>query len=983
MTTFRSKTASTTTRRLFSSTGLGSFTQLVLFSVVGSFAFAPSAYAQSLPTGGSVAAGSATIATGANSVTVNQASQSTVLNWDSFNIAAGNSVTFNQPNSAAVALNRVTGADGSTILGNLSANGKVFLVNPNGVLFGKGAQVSTGGLVASTLNIADADFMAGHYTFSGASKASVLNQGNITATNNGFVALLGAKVGNEGVITARMGTVALVGGQGVTLDVAGDGLLSIAVDTGAVNALVANGGLIQADGGHVLLTAQAAGQLLHTVVNNTGVIEARTLDTSTGTIKLLGDMVTGTTNIDGTLDASAPNGGNGGFIETSAANVNIASTSKINTVAASGTTGTWLIDPQDFTIGAAGNISGATLSALLVTNNVTISTLPTGDAMVSGTPPTTTLGTTTPGNGDINVNDAIAWTASSNATTLRLDAVRDINFNAAVTATNGNIIACCGRDITVNAPLTTTNGSILLNAMRNVAVNFSITTTDGNIAFCAGHDVMIMSKVTLTRGTTIPAQSLGLTPGLTIIAGFDGTGPGVTGGTLVFGATAPPSTVTAAPVSVTYNPISYAAPTDFSTNFVLTEGAAISQRMLLFPDGSKVADGTTATTLNGFNTTAVSGTPAGVTLVAGAGASATFDSADAGVGIGISYTGYSLAGANAGQYALASQCCVTGFRTTGTITPAVVTTPVVTTPVVTTPVVTTPVVTTPVVTTPVVTTPVVTTPVVTTPVVTTPVVTTPVVTTPVVTTPVVTTPVVTTPVVTTPVVTTPVVTTPVVTTPVVTTPVVTTPVVTTPVVTTPVVTTPVVTTPVVTTPVVTTPVVTTPVVTTPVVTTPVVTTPVVTTPVVTTPVVTTPVVTTPVVTTPVVTTPVVTTPVVTTPVVTTPVVTTPVVTTPVVTTPVVTTPVITTPVVTTPVVPAGVTFLGRKPRNYVPLIPVNLVVVGTGVLVPSEELSFTPVAPQPAPVQPVFETPRTPVAPTAPAPYVIKKRIYPAKQDRN
>jgi hypothetical protein len=82
----------------------------------------------------------------------------------------------------------------------------------------------------------------------------------------------------------------MAAGQAVTLDVAGDGLLNVTVDTGAVNALVSNGGMIRADGGQVVLTAQAAGQLLKTVVNNTGVIEARTLQHREGRILLLADM---------------------------------------------------------------------------------------------------------------------------------------------------------------------------------------------------------------------------------------------------------------------------------------------------------------------------------------------------------------------------------------------------------------------------------------------------------------------------------------------------------------------------------------------------------------------------------------------------------------------------------------------------------------------------------------------------------------------
>ena len=641
---------------LFGSTAIVRLAGLGLLASAAALPYGAAADAQALPGGGTVSSGSAGISTGPNNVTVNQSSQNVAINWQSFSIGQGNSVVFIQPNSASVALNRVTGADPSAILGSLSANGRVFLVNPNGILFGKGSNVSVGGLVASTLDLSDSDFMAGRYAFSG-SGAAVLNQGSIRA-DGGYVALLGANVSNEGTIQANLGTVALAAGEAITLDVVGDGLLNVAVDKGAVNALVQNGGLLRADGGRVLMTAQGAGQLLRTAVNNSGVIEARTLENRNGVIKLLGDMESGTMKVAGVLDASAPHGGDGGFIETSAGTVTIADGVRVTTAAPGGQTGTWLIDPQDFTIAATGgNISGATLSAQLVTNSVVISTLAGPGAAL-------------PGNGDIHVNDAVAWTASGTATTLTLNATRDVNINAAITATKGNLVACCGRDVNVNAPVTTTNGSVLLNAGQNVNVFHAITTTDGNIALCAGHDVHIDAKVTLTRGSTIAAQSLGLPVGLTLIAGADGTGPGVGGGTIVFAPLSPPVTVTVAPVTIAYNPVSYSAPTDFSTRFVLTEGAALTQRMLLFPKADKPFDGTTAAVLSGFNTTANSGSPTGVTLVAGPAASAVFDNAAAGSNVGITYSGYSLAGANAGQYALAGSCCVSTFRTRGSIAAA-------------------------------------------------------------------------------------------------------------------------------------------------------------------------------------------------------------------------------------------------------------------------------------------------------------------------
>ena len=636
--------------------------------------FATASYAGG-PVGGVVVAGVGNISNNGTNTTITQSTANLIIDWNSFSIGAGDTVQFVQPGSNSVALNRVIGSDPSLILGNLNANGNVFLLNPNGILFGNGASVNVGGLVASTMHVTNADFLAGRYVLTGAGAGAVVNKGRITAANGGYVALMGRTVSNQGVISARLGTVALAAGEDVTLDLAGDGLLNVAVEKGAVNALVSNGGLIQADGGHVLMTAQAAGDLLDTVVNNTGVVRARTLQNHNGTILLLADKRSGTVSVSGTLDASASDGGNGGFVETSAAHVDIANTAQVSTAAANGATGDWLIDPQDFTIGSApgDNIAGSTLSGQLVTNNITITT--------------TGAGTD---NGDINVNDAVSWSASGTPTTLTLNADRDVNINAAITATNGNLATCCSRDVNVNAAITTTNGSVLLSAGRDVIDRGAITVTDGNLLICAADDIRIFSAITLTRGTADPTRSLGLPLGLTLSADTDGTGPGITGGTVIFDPLAPPATVTAAPVNIYYNPVSYTAPTDYSKNFTLTEGAALRQYMLVFADGGdKTQDGTTTTTLSGLK-----GNPIGVTLVAGPGASANFDSPDLGTNKRISYTGYTLAGTNAGQYALPTNCCgpVTNHTTGGVyqgppppVTPPPVTPPPVTPPPVTPP----------------------------------------------------------------------------------------------------------------------------------------------------------------------------------------------------------------------------------------------------------------------------------------------------------
>lgn len=686
-------------------------------ALAGSLALALGSAAQAAPVGGVVVAGQATLSGPPGDLVITQSTQNAAMNWQGFGIAAGESVRFAQPNAQAVALNRVLGADPSLILGRLSANGKVFLVNPNGVLFGSGAQVNVGGLVASTLQISDADFMAGRYRFSAAGPGAVRNDGQIVA-DGGSVALLGAQVNNQGVISATLGAVSLAAGEAITLDVAGDGLLQVTVDQGALHALAENGGLIRAEGGRVLMTARSASDLIRTAVNNTGVIEAHSLESRGGVIALMGDMGNGVVNVGGVLDASAPGGGDGGFIETSAASVIIADTARVTTAATSGRTGTWLIDPQDFYIEAGKNISGATLSALLVTNSVVITTSTGALEEVAGTPPTTTYHTATPGFGDIYVNDAVSWTATPSTTTLTLRADQDVYINAAITAVNGNLVVCCARDITIDAAITTTRGSVLMDAGGDITLTAvgAMTTTNGNIELCSAQDLIIRGAMTLNNGTTIAARSLGIPAGMVLMAGYGAGRPGASGGTVSF-AGAPKVTVKGpiAAVSLTYNPVSYDAPTDYALAFTLSEGAALSQRMLVYPSADKFYDGSTNVSLSGLVSTQATGGPSLVNLVAGGSASATFDTAAIGSGIGVTFSGYSLGGQNAGLYALPVSCCAPVSRTFGSISaapPVVTPPPVVAPPVVVTPPVVTPPVVPPVVVPPVVVTPPVVPPVV-------------------------------------------------------------------------------------------------------------------------------------------------------------------------------------------------------------------------------------------------------------------------------
>ncbi|MBL1268985.1 MAG: filamentous hemagglutinin N-terminal domain-containing protein, partial [Halomonas sp.] len=411
--------------------------------------------AADLPTGGNIVGGSGSLRQDGNSLSVQQNSDQMITHWDSFDIGSGNTVNFHQPGSDSVALNRVIGEDASAIYGNLNANGQVFLVNPNGVLFGEGAAVNVGSLVASTLNLSDEDFNNGNYQFSGdGNNAAVINRGSITA-DGGAVALLGGQVSNHGIIQANEGTVALAAGDQITLDFAGDGLLNVTVDEGAIDALVENHQLVRASGGQVVMTANATDALLQTVVNNTGIVEAQTLDNQSGTIVLKGGFNGGTVNVAGTLDASAPDSGDGGFIDTSGAHVKIAGGTQVTTNANNGTTGEWLIDPTDFTISdsndpqTASGIGADTLSANLANNSITLQTVASGSEA-----------------GDINVQAAVTWNAD---TTLTLNAHNDININAAITAqgANGKVALQYGQattdggtaDYHINAPINLQSGN--------------------------------------------------------------------------------------------------------------------------------------------------------------------------------------------------------------------------------------------------------------------------------------------------------------------------------------------------------------------------------------------------------------------------------------------------------------------------------------------------------------------------------------------
>lgn len=441
----------------------------------GLYIIGTGATAYALPEGGQVAAGQAAITTAGSTMTIAQQTAQAIINWQNFGIGSGEAVHINQPNSQSMLLNRVVGSNPSEIFGQLTANGQVILVNPNGVFFRPGSSVDVGGLTASTLNIANEDFLKGQLRFAGDSQNPVINTGTITA-QNGYVNLLAKEVVNEGIIAAQTGSVNLAAGSGMSLDYNGDGKMTVAVTDGAYQSAVANKKLIQADGGLVVMTASGKDALMDSAVNNSGMIQANTLGEATGQISLTGDNIatTGTisadggsnghggtikiianhkTAVDGQLSAQGGQlAGDGGFIETSGDIVSIGDRSSIQANAPQGKAGQWLIDPVDITISDDGtdeSENGTNIRTSFITD-----TLGKGSHVI--------LDTHKDGNkdGTITINGAINVQDYSRGT-LTLNANKAININADISFTG---------ESKPNLTLITTEDNSSINNRANINI---------------------------------------------------------------------------------------------------------------------------------------------------------------------------------------------------------------------------------------------------------------------------------------------------------------------------------------------------------------------------------------------------------------------------------------------------------------------------------------------------------------------------------
>ncbi len=520
-------------------------TMMVLTGAMGSSA--ATLPQSALPTGGQVAAGQAVISQSGTRMNINQSTQSAILNWQTFNIGAQSLVNFTQPNSTSTALNRVLTTDPSQIYGSLSATGRVFLINPAGVLFGPSSSVNVGGLVASTMDIADNDFMARRYTFNrNGSTGSIITQGTITVAEGGFAALLAPEVRNEGIITARMGSVALAAGEKVTLNFNGSNLLGVSVDPATIATLIENKHLIQAEGGQVVMAASAANKLYGSTINNSGTVSATSLVNMGGVIKLVGDTINvtsgsvieakgatggGTILIGGeahgsgttphaqtvtvesgaAIDASATQtgaggrvvvwsdtatnmygaivargglqGGDGGWVETSGPTLNLSGT--VDAGSNSGAHGYWLLDPNDLTITSSGSsVTGGTAYQPGTTGTILNTSI--NSALNAGSNVTiATSAAGTGGSGNITVSAAITATTNASATTA---------------ANSPTLLLQADNDITIGAGIDV-RANVQLKAGRN------ITDTGGYTLKTYGQDVVFNSRANNATYGTIDVES--------------------------------------------------------------------------------------------------------------------------------------------------------------------------------------------------------------------------------------------------------------------------------------------------------------------------------------------------------------------------------------------------------------------------------------------------------------------------------------------
>ena len=472
-----------------------------------------------LPSGGTVASGSASILQNDPSNTlINQQSRNAIINWQNFSVASGASVTFQQPDSGAITLNRVTGGGLSAINGSILANGQVWLINRNGVLFGQGSHIDVGGLLATTSDIKDADFLSGNYAFGDASQnGQVVNQGSIKAATGGSVVLSATHVVNQGVIAAKLGRVVLGGAKAFSVDFDGDNLIRYQItapvtetpkdqDGKTAAALVENSGTIAAQGGQVLMTARAARDVVDHVINTTGIIQANTVSVHNGEVVL--DAGDGGAAVAGIVDASGQQDGEtGGAISARGEKIAIADGARLD---ASGQAGGGTVS-----IGTSQNVSIGkaviTADAVKQGQGGSVAIISSGTAKVGASLSAKGVsggGHVETSGAELDISDGarVDTSASEGPAGLWLLDPVDVTIDTPTAATivgnlaNTNVSVTASNDIAVNSAITYASAnSLTLLAGHNLTVNANVQNGgSGAIFAAAGWDGVTVASAILT-----------------------------------------------------------------------------------------------------------------------------------------------------------------------------------------------------------------------------------------------------------------------------------------------------------------------------------------------------------------------------------------------------------------------------------------------------------------------------------------------------
>ncbi len=264
-----------------------------------------------LPQGEQVESGTATFDNTDAKTLVITPSDHAIINFNSFSIAANETVRFNQASSGSSVLARVTGGSSSDIFGSLFSNGQLVLVNQNGITFHDTANVQVGSLIASTLDIQSSLYLQNQFIFekaTGSNPGAILNQGTITAADGGHIALLAESINNQGTLTANLGSVVLSAGTKQTLSFDQNNLINLVVDRGVdgsnlgnASPLVQNFGMISANGGKIILSAKTLNDVLNTLINNQGILEATQVQERDGLIEFVAN---GQMSTSGTVSAT-------------------------------------------------------------------------------------------------------------------------------------------------------------------------------------------------------------------------------------------------------------------------------------------------------------------------------------------------------------------------------------------------------------------------------------------------------------------------------------------------------------------------------------------------------------------------------------------------------------------------------------------------------------------------------------------------------